>query len=178
MSEFLKMEEGKCYFITFTVVKWLDVFVRLEYSDILVNSIQFCQQQKGLEIYAYCIMPSHVHMIASTSYKLGAILRDLKKYTSKAIVTAIENNPRESKRELFLTCFRNEAMYSRRHKNFCFWRETNHPVELYSDKFYAQKETYIHKNPVALGLVARPEHYRLSSASEDSPIKVLSWNGF
>ena len=178
MSEFLKMEEGKCYFITFSVVNWLDVFARLEYSDILVNSIQYCQQHKGLEIYAYCIMPSHVHMIASTPNKLGAILRDLKKFTSKEIVNAIENNPREGKRELFLGCFRNEAMTSNRYKNYCFWQDTNYPVELYSDKFYQQKEMYIHSNPVKEGLVARPDQYRLSSACEDSPIKVLSWFGF
>jgi putative transposase len=178
MSEFLKMEEGKCYFITFTVVDWLDVFARLEYSDILVNSIQYCQKYKGLEVYAYCIMPSHVHMIASTTYKLGEILRDLKKYTSKSIVKAIENNPRESKRELYLASFKKAALMSKRHTHYCFWRETNHPEELYSDKFYRQKEMYIHMNPVEEGLVSKPENYRLSSASEDSPIHTMSWFGF
>jgi REP element-mobilizing transposase RayT len=178
MSEFLKMEDGKCYFVTFTVVDWLDVFAKLEYSDILVNGIQYCQKHKGLEIYAYCIMPSHIHMIASTRLKLGDILRYLKKYTSKAIVKAIEDNPRESKRELFLACFRKAAMNSNRHKHYCFWRDTNHPVEIYSDKFYRQKEMYIHMNPVEEGLVSKPEHYRLSSASDESPIKILSWYGF
>jgi len=178
MSDFVKMEEGKCYFVTFTVVGWLDVFTRSDYSDILVNSIKYCQQNKGLEIYAYCIMPSHVHMIASTPGKLGAVLRDLKKFTSKAIVKEIENNPKESKRELYLKCFSEEAKRSKRHKFYCFWQDTNHPMELYSDKFYNQKEGYIHRNPVEEGLVARPEYYRLSSACDESPIKVLSWFGF
>ncbi|MES2688903.1 MAG: transposase, partial [Bacteroidota bacterium] len=73
MSEFLKIEAGKCYFITFTVIDWLDIFLREEYANILIASITHCQKNKGLEIYAYCIMPSHVHMIASAKEgSLGA----------------------------------------------------------------------------------------------------------
>lgn len=175
MSEFLKMEEGKCYFLTMTVTDWLDVFLRKEYVNILLDSIRYCQQHKGLEIYAYCIMPSHIHMIASAEGRLGEILRDMKKFTSKAITKAIEENPRESKRQLFLECFTKAADKSRRHKNYCFWRETNHPVLLYSDKFIMQKERYIHMNPVKAGMVSRPEYYRLSSASDESPLKILPW---
>lgn len=175
MSEFLKMEEGKCYFLTFTVTDWLDVFLREEYVNILVDSLKYCQLNKGLEIYAYCIMPSHVHMIASTPGLLGEVLRDMKKHTSKAIVKAIEENPMESKRELFLGCFRKAADKSKRHKEYCFWQDTNHPILLYSDKFIIQKENYIHMNPVEAGMVSRPEYYRLSSASDESPIKILPW---
>jgi putative transposase len=176
MSEYLKIEDGKCYFITFTVVDWLDVFIREIYSNILIESIQYCQKQKGLEVYAYCIMPSHVHMIASAGEgNLSDILRDLKSHTSKKIVKAIEENPRESKRELMLERFSLAAEKSCRHKHHCFWQETNHPIELYSDTFIIQKETYIHMNPVELGLVTKPEHYRLSSASGESPVRVLPW---
>lgn len=176
MSEYLKIEPGKCYFITFTVIEWLDVFIRELYCNILIDNIRHCQREKGLEVYAYCIMPSHVHMIASAGEgNLSDILRDLKGYTSKKIVKAIEENRRESKRELLLERFRLAAEKSKRHKHHCFWQETNHPVELYSDRFIIQKENYIHMNPVEMGLVSRPEHYRLSSASGESPIKVLPW---
>jgi putative transposase len=176
MSEYLKIETGKSYFITFTVVDWLDVFLREEYANILIESIKYCQKEKGLEVYAYCIMPNHVHMIASAGEgNLSDVLRDMKGHTSKRIVKAIAENRRESKRELFLERFRNAADQSKRHKHYCFWRETNHPVELYSDKFIMQKENYIHMNPVKMGLVSRPEHYRLSSASEESPIKIIRW---
>lgn len=176
MSEYLKIEDGKCYFITFTVIDWLDVFLREEYANILIDSIKYCQKNKGLEIYAYCIMPSHVHMIASANEgNLGTILRDMKRHTAKAIVKAIEENPTESKRELFIEHFYGAGEISNRHKNFQFWQETNHPVELYSDKFIIQKENYIHMNPVEMGLVSRPEYYRYSSASDESPIKIIAW---
>ena len=41
------------YFISFVVVGWLDVFIRNEYKEILLESIRFCQKNKGLEIHAW-----------------------------------------------------------------------------------------------------------------------------
>ena len=176
MSEFLKIEDGKAYFITFTVINWLDIFLKEGYTNILIDSIKYCQQNKGLEVYAYCIMPSHVHMIAAAKDgSLGSILRDMKKHTSKQIVKAIEENNSDSKRELFLNQFYTAAKNSNRHKKHSFWQEANYPVELYSDKFIIQKETYIHMNPVKAGIVSKHEYYRLSSASDESPIKILPW---
>jgi REP element-mobilizing transposase RayT len=52
------------YFISFAVVEWLDVFSRIEYKNILLDSLQYCQQHKGMEIVAWCIMTNHVHLIA------------------------------------------------------------------------------------------------------------------
>jgi REP element-mobilizing transposase RayT len=51
------------YFISFAVVGWLDVFIRNEYKEILLESLRFCQKSKGMEIHAWCIMSSHVHLV-------------------------------------------------------------------------------------------------------------------
>ena len=51
------------YFISFATVHWIDVFTRNEYKDELIKCWQYCQEKKGLEIYAWCIMTSHVHML-------------------------------------------------------------------------------------------------------------------
>lgn len=172
MSEYLKIEEGKPYFITFTTVDWIDLFTRECYVNILVDSIRYCQQQKGLEVYAYVIMPSHVHMIARCEGKLSNILRDMKEHTSKMIIRELLENPQESRREWLLEKFTiSEQNQKRRYR---VWQAGNHPEELYSDRFIDQKEKYIHMNPVEVGIVSRPEHYRLSSASDESPIKILS----
>lgn len=171
MSEYLKIEENKTYFITFTVVEWIDIFTRECYVNILIDSIKYCQQNKGLEIYAYVIMHSHVHMIVSTEGNLSNILRDMKEHTSKKIIEEVMINPHESRKEWLIECFSKAGKESK--NKFRFWQPGNYPVELYSDKFITQKINYIHMNPVETGLVSKPEHYRLSSASEDSPIKVL-----
>ncbi len=51
------------YFISFATVNWIDVFVREQYFAIMAESIEFCQKQKGLVLFAYCILPSHVHLM-------------------------------------------------------------------------------------------------------------------
>lgn len=50
-------------------------------------------------------------------------------------------------------------------KTLQFWTHENHAVEIFSDKFFFQKADYIHQNPVRAGIVARPEDYLYSSAS-------------
>lgn len=95
------------YFVSFAVVEWVDVFTRNEYKDIIVESIDFCQKNKGLEIFAWCVMTNHVHLIirAKAGCVLQDILRDFKKFTSKKIINAIKENPQESRREWLLDKF-------------------------------------------------------------------------
>lgn len=91
------------YFITCTVHQWVDVFTRKEYVDIVLNSLRYCQQNKGLLIYAYVIMSNHLHLIiGSNKENLSDIIRDFKKFTASKIVQAIENNSRESRKRWLL----------------------------------------------------------------------------
>ena len=77
------LDQSKLYFISFSVVYWIDVFIRNEYRDMLLNCLRYCQKEKGLEIYAWVIMSSHVHMIIGTEKeKMKDIMRDLKKLFS------------------------------------------------------------------------------------------------
>jgi putative transposase len=90
--------QAAIHFITFAVVGWIDVFTRKDYRDILLDSIRFCQRDKGLEVYSWCIMSNHVHLIVSArNNNLSDVLRDFKKFTSKKIITAIEANTKESR---------------------------------------------------------------------------------
>jgi REP element-mobilizing transposase RayT len=81
----------EAYFITITTVGWIDVFTRLNQKYIIINALQHCQQNKGLEIYAYCIMSSHIHIFckATNGFVLSDVIRDFKKFTSKKIIQTI-----------------------------------------------------------------------------------------
>jgi REP element-mobilizing transposase RayT len=159
-------DEGALYFVTFTVINWLDVFIRREYKDIFLDSIRYCQQNKGLEVCAYCIMSSHVHMIIGRHGEptLEGIMRDIKKYTSTQIVNAIKNNPQESRRELFMWLFERAGKRNSNNTNYQFWQQHNHPIELATNEMIDQRLSYIHNNPVQAGIVLSPEHYLYSSA--------------
>ena len=56
-------EATGAYFISFATVYWIDVFTRLAYFEVIIESLGFCRKQKDMDIYGYCIMPSHVHLI-------------------------------------------------------------------------------------------------------------------
>ncbi|MFZ6012009.1 MAG: REP-associated tyrosine transposase [Bacteroidota bacterium] len=159
-------DQNKLYFVTFAVIRWLDVFTRREYKDIFIDSLRYCQKHKGLELYAYCIMPNHVHMIIGrkSAQSLQRMVRDIKKYTSVKIFEAIENNPKESRKELFLWLFRRAGEANSNNVNHQFWQQHFHPIELSTNEMLEQRLNYIHQNPVKAGMVLSPEDYLYSSA--------------
>jgi len=88
------------HFITFSVVEWIDVFTRAQYADIVVESLRYCQLNKGLNVHAWCLMSNHIHLIVSTNEPktLSEVLRDFKKFTSSRIIKVIETNTKESRK--------------------------------------------------------------------------------
>ncbi|CAH8293463.1 hypothetical protein EV196_103179 [Mariniflexile fucanivorans] len=92
------------------------------------------------------------------------LLRDFKKHTSKKIIEAIENNPQESKRELFLWLFERAGKKQGNVSKYQFWQHHNKPIELWSDKVIKQKIDYVHNNPVESGFVTNPIDWKYSSA--------------
>lgn len=158
------------YFLTLTVIHWLDVFTRSEYKDIIVNSLDYCIANKGLNIYAWVIMSNHVHMVAGCKApnRMSDFLRDFKKYTSKRIVEAIEEI-NESRRDWLLDKFSFEARRSGRATDYKLWMDGNHAVDLDNNAIdMMEKIDYIHENPVRARIVANPEDYIYSSAIDYS----------
>ncbi len=99
-SKYKVGEDAIPHFVTFSVVGWVDVFSREQYKELFVESLKYCQQQKGMVLHAWVIMTNHVHLIiSSNSNQLENIVRDLKKYTSKQIIKAIQENNSESRKE-------------------------------------------------------------------------------
>ena len=152
-------DQSAIHFVTFTVHQWADVFTRSAYVDILIESLQFCQHEKGLEIYAWVIMNNHCHLIISAkNNNLSDIIRDFKKFTSKSIYRAIEENPKESRKKWLLKVLKYDKIW--------FWEEGYHGVEITSPDFFETKLNYIHLNPVRAKIVERAEDYYYSSCAD------------
>ena len=156
------------YFVTFSVINWIDVFTRNGYKDILIDSIKHCQKEKGLVVHAWVIMTNHVHMIISKNGTcvLPDIMRDLKKFTAYKITGAIMENSQESRREWMFNLFKRAGERNSNNTNWQFWQQDNHPVELTDARMQEQKLNYIHENPVRAGFVYNPEDYVYSSATD------------
>lgn len=124
------------YFVSFAVVEWIDVFSRDDYKNILAGSLKFCQQEKGMEIFAWCIMTNHMHLVfrSINGQKPELLLGDYKRFTSKAIVKAIKENPLESRKEWLLQKFKEAGAMSSNVKDYQLWQHNNKPIELWSNK--------------------------------------------
>ncbi|MCD8093421.1 MAG: transposase [Bacteroides sp.] len=154
------------YFVTSTVADWIDIFTRPKYKHIILESLAYCQEKKGLRIYAWVLMSNHLHMIVSsaTETPVSDILRDFKKFTSKRILAELEIDPQESRREWMLDRFQFAGANDKKISKHRFWQEGCHPELIYLRDFYMQKLNYIHNNPVRQEIVSRPEEYLYSSA--------------
>ena len=160
-------DQDQLYFVSFAVVNWIDLFIRNEYREIMLASWRHCQVKKGLEIYGWCIMSSHIHMIIGThGEKLENIMRDMKKHTSIALKEAIKQHPAESRGEWMLGMMKTAGEKNSQNSEFQLWQQDNHPIELFDQKILHQKLDYIHYNPVVAGIVEHPEDYLYSSARD------------
>jgi len=152
--------------MTDTVVDWIDIFTRPTYKHIILESMQYCMQHKGLKIHAWVLMSNHLHTIVSCeeNVKIGNIWRDFKKFTSKKILATLENDTTESRREWILDRFAFRASNDNRLKQYKCWQDGNGEQLIFSDDYLQQKLNYIHNNPVKAEYVNTPEEYRYSSA--------------
>ena len=163
-------DQQEFYFVTFTAVNWIDVFIRDSYREIFINSVKFCQREKGLLVGAWVIMTSHVHMILGTKgdNKLEDIIRDMKSFTSRHIRLEIEQCNYESRKEWMMKMFRHAGINNSNNNDYQFWIQDNHPVQLSRHEMLTQRLNYIHNNPVEAGFVCEQQHWKYSSAHDYS----------
>jgi REP element-mobilizing transposase RayT len=92
MSEKYKFyDPAGMYFVTMSTMGWVDLFTRTELKHVIIDSLRYCQKEKGLVIHAWYLMPSHLHLIISSEDSLSDIIRDFKKHTSKELVKTMEH---------------------------------------------------------------------------------------
>jgi len=170
------------YFVSFATVNWIDVFTRQVYFNVLIDSLNYCRKNKGMELYAYCFMTNHVHLIfRSTNDKPSELLRDFKKHTSKQLIKTIKENPQESRKEWLLWMFERAGKNNATISKYQFWQHHNKPIELWSTSVLKQKINYIHNNPITSGFVIDAVDWKYSSAKnfeDDHAVIEIDTVGF
>ena len=167
MAGYTIRNQYRTHYLTLTIVGWADVFTRTTYKNIIIDSLAYCQQEKGLVVYAYVLMSNHLHLLVAAkpaSKGLSAIIGDFKKYTAKQMIKAITYQP-ESRRDWLLNLFAYHAKYNTNNQRYQVWIQDNHPIELVTPKWIRQKLNYIHLNPVRARIVEQAPHYLYSSAA-------------
>jgi REP element-mobilizing transposase RayT len=158
-------DQSKPHYVTFTVTEWVDVFTRPVYKDVVINSFKYCQVNKGLILFGYVIMSNHIHLIIqSKTGHLSDLIRDIKRHIAVAVLKLIATEA-ESRRDWILKRFEFAANGSSRNVDYKFWRDGNHPEEIYSQHFFWCKLNYIHLNPIRQKIVNKASHFIYCSAS-------------
>ncbi|HJW87305.1 MAG TPA: transposase [Candidatus Brocadiaceae bacterium] len=148
------------YFLTFTVNRWYYLFDRHNRWDILLKSLKYCREKKGIKIYHWVFMLNHIHIIVKSDDVIGFV-RDFKTFTSKELkknIVATEPN--------ILKLFEEDGVYQ-------FWQKTNMPILVANRNFYVQKAKYIEYNPVRKGYVRSAEYWVYSSANKEDCLLEL-----
>jgi len=127
----IRDQEG-IYFITCTVIQWADIFSRPLFADIIIESLNFCIREKGLNVHAWVILSNHIHLIVSPKIgnSLSDILRDFKKFTAGKVIKTLNSSTGESRKNWLLWLFNNAGRENLRNEKFQFWIQDNHPIEL------------------------------------------------
>ena len=147
------------YFLTCTIIEWLPVFVRKPNFEIIIDSLKYCRQEKGLKVFAYVILDNHLHLVANGE-GLAETIKDFKSYTAQAIIQlAVAEG-----KDWLLNQFKYFKAKHKKESRYQVWQEGFHPQLISSEEMLRQKVEYIHANPVRAGLVERAEDWVYSSA--------------
>ena len=142
-SRYQIINNSGVYFITSTIIEWIPVFTKREYFDIIVQSLSYCRQNKGLKLFAYVVMDNHVHFIAFAD-KLSQIVKDFKSFTAREIIKTAKIDGRKwllNQFEYYKKKYKNDSEYQ-------VWQEGFHPQMIMDEEVFRQKVEYTHNNPV------------------------------
>lgn len=131
------------YFITASIVDWKQLLITPEYIHIPLNSLAWMQQQKRILLFAFVIMPSHLHaIIKPVSDSIGTIVQQFGSFTAHEILKKLRTDNQKDLLDLF-----QQKKRDQRHEH-SIWQDIQ-AKNIYSMNFLQQKVEYIHQNPVA-----------------------------
>ena len=172
-SRFKVTPDTNIYFITTSTHLWVPILFNEALFQIILDSLKFCQSNKGLRVHGYVIMINHFHAIIGHEMydQIPNIMRDLKRHTAKEISNYL------SDLDEFSQLFWVKIFHSKEPGHHRIWQEGYHPIAVKSQSFFDQKLAYIHNNPVKKGFVENPEDWKYSSArnymlEDDQLIKI------
>ena len=82
-------DDAHVYFVTYSIVEWLPVFISETACRIVTDSLKFCYEKKHLRTNAFVIMPTHMHAIVFDAnfdnVRLQRSLTDFRKFTGRSL---------------------------------------------------------------------------------------------
>ena len=130
----------KIYFWTATIHNWLLLLEADENKKLILSSLKKLSDDKLISVYAFIIMPNHMHLIWSQDEMNGKETPkgSLLKYTAHVF---LDHQRATGKSEFYKVKASN--------KKHEIWQRDSLGIEIYDKKTAQQKLNYIHFNPVS-----------------------------
>jgi REP element-mobilizing transposase RayT len=148
------------YFITASIVGWKPLFSKTEYANIILNSLTWLRREKRMSLFAFVLMPTHLHFIVlPLERSISNLLQNFGSFTAHKILKKLREENRKDLIDFFHTHRRDNSI------EHSIWQDIQ-AKNIYTEKFLLQKIEYIHQNPVAKGweLAQDRAGYQYSSA--------------
>jgi putative transposase len=153
----MRQAKDYAYFFTATCLEWKHILSEDSIKEIIIDSLQFLTRQRRVDVFAFCIMSNHIHLIwqAIGDHMLKNIQRDFLKYTAQQILNRLNETN---------SALADELHVEAKDRKYQVWERNALSISLETDHFFFQKLEYIHQNPVVAGLCIHAEDYHYSSA--------------
>lgn len=169
-----------CYYLTSVCKDRLSVFKTDILRTLACAGLDEARRSGKFAIYAYVIMPDHVHVVTDSALSPAKTLRFLNGISAHRIIEYLKANNFESS----LSKLRHAT--SRRQHKYSVWDHHSDVRLLLTEAMLMQRVTYTHQNPVRAELVSQPLDYRWSSVRcwagrvlEDEPllmdVEQINW---
>lgn len=154
------IDAGELYFWTATINGWKHLLEEDSYKQVIVDSLAYLSAARTIEVYAFVIMPNHLHLIWRTLAPNGkeSPQGSFLKYTAHQFRHLLRKTSKAALAAYAVTAA---------NKSHEFWQRDSLAIPLFSREVALQKLTYLHHNPLAerWRLAAHPAGYRFSSAA-------------
>jgi putative transposase len=144
-------------FFTATCLRWQPMLENDKHKDIVIDSLRFLVSDKRIWLYAFVIMPNHIHLVwrKQDEWLSKNVQQMFLKYTAQQIkFNLIKETPDELEK----------YKSTQSDREYHFWERRPYSTTMYNRKVASQKVDYMHYNPVEAGLCKLPEDYIYSSA--------------
>jgi len=150
--------DSQALYMTVVVKDRLPVFKSEALKIVTCQALDEARKSGGFLIFAYVIMPDHLHLLTDCPKTSADVLRCVKGLTGRRVIDYLKENNYERS----LAKLRHEE-WKRKH-NYSVWQQEKNVFSIFSEAVFMQKVNYIHLNPVRAGYVDRAIDYRWSSA--------------
>jgi len=157
MDGFQISRDSPALYLTMVAKDRLPVFRTDAIKGVTCEALNEARNSGQFWIFAYVIMPDHLHLITSQPRTVAEVLRYVKGLTARRVIDYLKERD-------FMTSLAKlrHPEWKRRHSH-SLWQQEKNVFSIFSEGVFMQKVNYIHMNPMRAGLVNQARDYRWSS---------------